>query len=96
MEYIIKKLGAGPIYKYTKIYAVNLKIVKYSVNIKIQRYIYKTIIPFLQKYFACCACCACFDCCACCACCAPRPGASRVPLEGRRGGVKLKLYEFID
>jgi hypothetical protein len=28
-EYIIKKLGVGPIYKYTKITAVILTIVKY-------------------------------------------------------------------
>jgi hypothetical protein len=39
MEYIIKYLGAGQIYKYPKISAVNLTIVKYSE-------IYNTIIPF--------------------------------------------------
>jgi hypothetical protein len=42
MEYIIKYLGAGQIYKYPKIYAVNLTIVKYSD-------IYNTIIPFYKN-----------------------------------------------
>ena len=44
MEYIIKYLGAGQIYKYPKISAVNLTIVKYSD-------IYNKIIPFL--FFVC-------------------------------------------
>jgi hypothetical protein len=42
MELIIKYLGAGQIYKYPKISAVNLTIVKYSD-------IYNTIIPFFYK-----------------------------------------------
>lgn len=40
MELIIKYLGADQIYKYPKISAINLTIVKYSD-------IYNTIIPFL-------------------------------------------------
>ena len=48
MELIIKSLGAGQIYKYPKIYAINLTIVKYSDR-------YNSIIPFfLQKSFAWC------------------------------------------
>ena len=44
MELIIKYLGADQIYKYPKISAINLTIVKYSD-------IYNTIIPFLFFFF---------------------------------------------
>ena len=44
MELIIKYLGADQIYKYPKISAINLTIVKYSD-------IYNTIIPFLFFFY---------------------------------------------
>jgi len=46
MEFIIKYLGAGQIYKYPKISAVNITIVKYSD-------IYNTIIPFFFNKILC-------------------------------------------